>query len=666
MPDGWTQAGTIGTWIAALLALVALVGVVGPYLVWRASKTARHQALDALEKGEAENGGFVTNGIRVSPSIRLFRKVRAPLLQREPHLPGRKLTWDSHARLATQESSGWVQLCLALKAYAIEVKVGDPLDVSDLNTWLPVHKNWILILGLAGRFGKRSDGGKLPMQPKRGVKSIQALPGRAFSMDRKMSKYGPQFWNWSNRRRGRAAVSDIIDSESNRFKPLSGLFGTFWLLDTTPSHDTAMDKEKAYYIGHRSEETGELAVDSLSIDALFWLSVGCLPSRNGDIFSLDNVENLEVEEDSQDSSNIHGHVRRGSIATLSPGVHFERDNSSNSDEDDYPRRRPSQYVISGSHRPKDVQSRPGRPRGFRLSSVNDRVEALASVANSIEAEGDQATIYSLEELDLTEDICMELEESSGYTYLPIQSQWVRLGRESQNQGIHHLMFLERPAAQKLAQLLLDLPITPDGYLMNANRDSLCRATLCNAAQSLPHLLGRIINDIDSLGIPADSRDHIVTMLDSFLDKILTFTPNRPFFCSLYDIDCVLQTLIPIDPMVATAVGVLMLTSAEFRAIIVQSARLIQVSIDKTVDLAFGHRPLFKVPSVMGVTQEFPVDFEALFPAKDLALPIVKVKFQDIMFSALKACLKSAVLETSLDSGPLFEAFMNMSEKVYVG
>ena len=69
---------------------------------------------------------------------------------------------------------------------------------------------------------------------------------------------------------------------------------------------------------------------------------------------------------------------------------------------------------------------------------------------------------------------------------------------------------------------------------------------------------------------------------------------------------------------------------------------------------------------MGVTQEFPVDFEALFPAKDLALPIVKVKFQDIMFSALKACLKSAVLETSLDSGPLFEAFMNMSEKVYVG
>jgi hypothetical protein len=151
--------------------------------------------LDALEKGEAENGGFVTKDVRVSPSIRLFRKVKAPILRGEPHLPGQTLLWSSHAQFVSQESTGWVQLGLALPAYGIECRLGNTLDVGYMTASLPTHNVWILVLDLVGRFARRSDGGKLPMQANRGVKSVQALPGRAIYTGRRPTTWGIKFGN---------------------------------------------------------------------------------------------------------------------------------------------------------------------------------------------------------------------------------------------------------------------------------------------------------------------------------------------------------------------------------------------------------------------------------------------------------------------------------------
>ena len=109
----------------------------------------------------------------------------------------------------------------------------------------------------------------------------------------------------------------------------------------------------------------------------------------------------------------------------------------------------------------------------------------------------------------------------------------------------------------------------------------------------------------------------------------------------------------------------MLTSAEFRSLITQGARHIAISANSDYDLVFQPAPSLAIPSVMGATQHFPLDLEYLFPKIDLNIPTRKVKYQEIMFVALKACLRSAVMETSLDSGHLFDAFVNMSETVYV-
>lgn len=57
--DKISLAGTIGTWVAVFIGILALVGVVGPVLVWRASRTESQVALKAVDSGLAENWGFM-------------------------------------------------------------------------------------------------------------------------------------------------------------------------------------------------------------------------------------------------------------------------------------------------------------------------------------------------------------------------------------------------------------------------------------------------------------------------------------------------------------------------------------------------------------------------------------------------------------------------------
>jgi hypothetical protein len=68
--------GVVGTWVAVGLALFALLGVVGPLLVWRASKSARNRALAKLDEKPSTSFGFVTPGLRFGPGTRLFRRLQ--------------------------------------------------------------------------------------------------------------------------------------------------------------------------------------------------------------------------------------------------------------------------------------------------------------------------------------------------------------------------------------------------------------------------------------------------------------------------------------------------------------------------------------------------------------------------------------------------------------
>jgi hypothetical protein len=48
MSDPVALAGTIGTWAAVALAILALVGIIGPLLIWQASRDQRGILLSTL------------------------------------------------------------------------------------------------------------------------------------------------------------------------------------------------------------------------------------------------------------------------------------------------------------------------------------------------------------------------------------------------------------------------------------------------------------------------------------------------------------------------------------------------------------------------------------------------------------------------------------------
>ena len=73
-------ASVIGTWIAAFVAILALVGVIGPVLIWRASRTERNLAISAID----DDNTFRSRGIHAGPAIWLLQRMRAPILNTAP------------------------------------------------------------------------------------------------------------------------------------------------------------------------------------------------------------------------------------------------------------------------------------------------------------------------------------------------------------------------------------------------------------------------------------------------------------------------------------------------------------------------------------------------------------------------------------------------------
>ena len=387
------------------------------------------------------------------------------------------------------------------------------------------------------------------------------------------------------------------------------------------------------------------------------------------MYCLENVDYVFSDDDDIQST---ARVRRESVATLGGDrVHFEDEEDDRyvhdyEQLDDRNPRRPSQYILPSSTRRSVEKSSPDTIRVFCFNEVNERVDDLSGIASCLEVEGANTVVLSLDEVEISEDDRSVLRESSSSTYMPIASAWVRLGKNRDVPGYQSLSFIERSAAQMLAKTLLELTLTPEGYLINANKGSLCRSMLCNAAQSLPHVLGRIVNDIDHLKVPADLLDEVVSKLEAFLDKCLTFKPTRSFFHDLFQLDNILSSLIAPERQVNISIGVIMLTSPEFRDIISRAVRLIPESGDKEICLTLGTPATLDVPSIMGMVQKFPVDLDKLLPGKNTQSGTIQIKYHHVIFAVLKACLRSTVIATSLDSKPLFNAFLEMGDELLMG
>ena len=161
MGDTIDLLGLAGTWLAALLALVALAGIIPAYILYRESQTGHYEALSLIDDQLHE---YISKGYTLLPGKKFFRTVKVPNLTMPPRItagnqPPSQLRIQRKCDLLDREGSpsltAWVNFANLLRAYSICPPFTGKIKVSGKESLLPVHRSWILLLGLVDRYDRR-------------------------------------------------------------------------------------------------------------------------------------------------------------------------------------------------------------------------------------------------------------------------------------------------------------------------------------------------------------------------------------------------------------------------------------------------------------------------------------------------------------------------------
>jgi hypothetical protein len=644
--------GVVGTWVAVGLALSALLGVVGPLLVWRASKSARNRALARLDEKPSTSFGFVTPGLRLGPGTRLFRRVRVPILteSKSPKLLSKWKSEYTNAALPSLESAGWVQLGAVLRNYELRFPTKDALVLKEETMRLPVSIVWLFIFGLIGRFGSRSDsGGWIEETTDDVVVFEQALPGqrlgkrvrgRATRAGRGMKTFDapPEIMPlW-------AAPAVVPERSDGELRGLTGEMDCY-----TREGIGAVD-----YKAHKEGHIKGLSEEVLDVANLFWLSMGCLPMADGRVFHLEDV----------------GYPTKGSRSDSPTGSDYVSPSGGSSPSaDPFQRTDGERYRRTPRFRARKHHQRSQftEPRFWGFGEVKEPLVDFVGIADALGAEVD-VNKRSLTDLEASRDEVVALLEDAKRTFIPCHHNWVRLGPPVPEGSQFSAFFLRRSDAQLLARVMLQLPICPQGYLVHVSPGSACRDMLAEACSLLPRILYFLVHHFDKLEARMPRRQ----MDDDFLPtlkKLLLLTSNysytRLFASVLYDLDCALVTTVDHEPDVYLFIQVLAMTSPEFRDLISQSLRDLEACLDS--NLSFDAAPAtISTYTIMGARKVFPLDLDVLLddPRASIRSGTIQVPYVDVLLLVLKACLRSTFLETSLDSTPLFDAVFKPGVDVF--
>ncbi|MCJ1287063.1 hypothetical protein MMC26_006411 [Xylographa opegraphella] len=285
--DSLNLAGVIGTWAAVGLALIALIGIVGPLILLREKRSERHEALNAID---SQRTGYIRNGLKLSSEGRFFLKVKAPLLMEPPnpkdhfcetHLFEKS---DNFRRSFEISKTGWVNLAAIIEMYSSGVREGDNLVLRQRQSWLPVHRFWILAIGLLGRYCKRDDHGK----------AIANDNASRLLIEEDEDK------------------SDAWDSSPSSMK-LYGITGTIWWRCKLDESEMSIDE--VYFIPHSKADSEELYPDPIPLWQLSWLALGCLPL--GPLVD-DRVYDLSSFQPNYNSGGRNGESPEGKFYSFKP------------------------------------------------------------------------------------------------------------------------------------------------------------------------------------------------------------------------------------------------------------------------------------------------------------------------------------------------------------
>ena len=597
-------ASLVGTWVAAIVALVALIGIIGPVLVWRASRTQRHQALARVGRN---NNGFLSRGIRAGPGIYLLVQVNAPHFKNAP-FPTHDFSIDAAKLTYADSPSSWVNFASLLTAYNIHCERGNHLVIEGATTLLPVHRLWVLVLGLVGRYGLRK--GSERVRIPRIERTVISSP------------------------RSCGSISDdgeIILRET-RENVFDGLTGSIRVLDRTAQSGETLGGVLMFE-PRPIDEILKLCPDVLPLKCLFMLAFGCIP-----IFGTSQCRQyLSLVRETEDP-----------------------DDESNSDsEEDYYNKRPIPIPELREIRPRErygqetrvvyleASETSGNPTTYHIIQDMDRDHGRSEIFRTFRAVDDE--IFKLAKFRPKPKMLAELADYSFSTYVPSESQWIRTppgSREEYSYGWRTdsdiSKYILRADAQAMACSLLWLIWNSEGYLFPTKKFGLGARLLTNVSHRLCPMMSRLIDGINSLDISDSEQKPLLNCLSSLHRNLQKhrIQPTRKYWKRLVALDAELESLGQRDGhrIVEFIIGVLMITNEEFQALLYQSLRHLQEAASSTITVNLAAATI-TIPSAFGVLQTFHIDLDRIDPGGMRNSDAFTVTYTVVILAAMKACLR---------------------------
>lgn len=678
MSDRSNVATSVGIWVAVAVVAVAVVFVGGPLLVYKVSKTERHQALNTVR----DSSGYISQGLRLSKSIRILRRVKAPILAYEPNFNKEKLPDPNAARrskasslrerlekavevikeegptdepvyqgdtplvldvnsaaLKSRSPTSWVRLGKLLEAYPqLPIERGDTLRIERNETFLPVHRLWILMFGLAGRYGSRREDSIIMGSGR----LLDAAPGAGTDRSHQHALLG----------------LPITQPAGELREPLRGITGTI-----APSRIRPVPTYT--FIPHDIQYLESIKSDKLSLRSLFWLALGAIPFGEGKVYSIVDPEPPKTWSSQDESGQATQTNANGDIAMAS----FSR-----------------QTLVDSEH-----QVTPGsRVRFCKLVQIDITNGPPLDILRRFG--GGTQTLHGLEEVPL--------DPSDPYK-APSSIPWVVLPSNSPTATDNTVWKLQRKDAQLLARRLLELEWHPEGYLFGRHRAPRLWRFFTAAASDLHSLLEHVQTNMHFIANTEQSREQLTKVLDPAIRASNRQEINRAGTSALF---AALRAFIEQrrsseEQIISELVSVLFITDAEFRNLVMQSCKHLSPATTATTTVPSTSSSLtlvattpgpaqnspfdkvitfsrpascILVPGAFGVPQSFPVDLEGLyhengqtqrFFREGAGRENIHAGLRIVILAALRAGCVSALLRGAWSSEALFKFWAESPEGV---
>lgn len=656
MSNAVDLSSMIGTWVGAGIGIIALVGIVGPVLVFLASRTKRNKTLNSMGR---QTNGYISPGWHLGPNIYLGQRIRAPDL-RQSGTNGRfegNYSLNAASLQAINTDAHWVHFGALLEGYGMKFAKGGDVLIKDGKTYLPTHPSWVLAVGILGRYSTRRVWQGRPSRRTftHGVNFFRDSKGPV-TRNRELSRpWGthlparPEIVRVRVRERSvhdYLELADTATGETSRRKGPSILHGTTGSL-SIHSHEeqtTIPHPLVTYRAAPTTAYADEMRCDpnTLPIEELFLPSIGLLKVRDGLYVSLADSQSVEAWRDEYEDNSRHSDDESSEESSIS----ISRDD----------RRRDTRPTYDSRQVPSHIRR---KAHAYRLGSF-DILKPLVEMGSTfVDLNVGFDCMGMIPENK--RDVMAQLKDVVGSTYVPADHTWVRIMDET---------YIARVDAQRVALALLKLSWSPQKYLIGGDELGVAMSIFKAASGQLHPMMVRLQDKVSLLDLTAQDKQKLSNAMGPVLRRLERYHDSHDIqtFRKLYELDSILldqgspESQVIVDEVVA----ILSITNKEFRDIVHQSIRNLKESDTALIDLDLRSMTL-KVPSAFGVRQHFQVDWDAISDTASGTRPheTVPVKHTAIVLASIRSLVLCMMLLTCSDAGPLLELVGECGDLAYM-